>query len=163
MVIQKTLDNSKHHKNERFKLSKRKNTCLACGITLKNNHWSFCSFECKNIFSNDKIRFINSEDIIDSMRLGNAFGSEFDNLDAPEVGDKLRITKTEFGVTEKGKYAYVIITDANRGQLFTTKSAIVKTLQREEVQKVLDSGETIETEVVIRTSNKGREGVVLKL
>ena len=161
--MQKTLDNSRHNKNERFKLSKRKNTCLACGGKIPNNHWTFCSMNCKDMFGNDKIRFINSEDIIDSMRLGNAFGSEFDNLDSPEVGDKLRITKTEFGTTEKGKYPYVIITDANRGQLFTTKSAIVKTLQRDEVQKVLDSGETIETEVVVRTSNKGREGVVLKL
>ena len=159
MRIQETLDGS----NPVPLQFKRKAVCLNCKTSLPNNHWSFCSYYCKNMFSNKKVKYLNGESISKGMKLGQAFGSEFESLPQIEAGQKLTITKTEFGTTEKGKYPFVIITDRKLGQLFTTKSAIVKTLQRQEVIDVLASGEVIETEAIVRTSNTGREGLVLRL
>ena len=162
--MQKTLDNSKYNKNERFILSKRKNTCLACGGKLPNNHWSFCCYKCKDMYSSKTINFINGDGINKSMRLGNVFNSEFDNLPKLEDGDSLKITKAEFGTTEKNSYPYVIITDESRGQIFSTASAVVSILKRDDVKAILASGETLETKAKIQTFAKtGRKGLGLVL
>lgn len=115
------------------------------------------------MFSTIKVKYLNDEDINKSMKLGQVFGSEFESLPQIEAGQKLTITKVESGVTEKGKYPFVIITDRTRGKLFSTKGAIVKTLARQEVIDALANGEVIETEAIVRTSNTGREGLVLRL
>ena len=163
-MSQKTLDNSRYKKNERFILSKRKNICLACGGQLPNNHWTFCSMVCKDIFASKTINFINGGRIKSSMRLGNVFNSEFDNLPKLEDGDSLKITKAEFGTTEKNSYPYVIITDESRGQIFSTASAVVSILKRDDVKAILASGETLETKAKIQTFAKtGRKGLGLVL
>ena len=163
MKKQETLDESVYTKHAQYMRTSRINSCLGCKGKLPNNHWSFCSLTCKDAFVKSKIKYISEESISKGMKLGKVFGSEFESLPQIEAGQKLAITKTEFGTTEKGKYPYVIITDRKLGNLFTTKSAIVKTLERSEVQDALKSGEVIETEAIIRTSNTGREGLVLRL
>ena len=159
MKRQKTLDDTEI----KPLIITRKHNCLGCGAKTPKNSWSFCSYTCKDIYNRKMIKYLTEKRINKSMKLGQAFGSEFESLPQIEAGQKLCITKTELGTTEKGKYPFVIITDRTRGNLFTTKSAIVKTLQRKEVQDVIASGEVIETEAIVRTSNTGREGLVLRL
>ncbi len=98
------------------------------------------------------------------MRLAEIVGSEFDNLPKLKDGDELIITKTEFGTTKKNNYKFVIITDKEKGQIFTTAGAVVTFLRRDDVQEKLSQGETIETTARTQTFKQtGREGLGLTL
>ena len=163
-MSQKTLDSSKQPPHAQFKKVKRKNTCLNCRGNLPNNHWSFCSHFCKDMFCNKKVKYLTDDLINNNMRLGEIVGSEFDNLPKVKDGDELIITKTEVGTTQKNNYKYVIITDKVKGEIFCTNGAIITFLHRDDVQEQLSKGETIETSVQLQTFDKtGRQGLGLTL
>ena len=156
MKKQNTLDNTP------FPKVIRKRACNWCKA--KTKYMFFCSEFCKNAFNNYSAKYLSGESINKDMRLGNVFNSEFDNLPKLAEGDTLRITKTEFGTTPKNDYPYVIITDENRGQIFSTASAVVSILARDDEKKAIAEGSVIETTAKIQTFTKtGRKGLGLDL